>query len=225
MRRIRELIARAGPWLAAALILCAGRAQAGVGSPSYLNIDVSITAQVSVAVNDVRSSTYTAGLVWNTANANQELVATASTTVTNDSAVSERWALSAAARSSNIAGNPGSWSLTGSTAPALPGADQFAVQAVFGSSNTSAGNCPGVGAAAWNDASAAPLQVGQQFYSSSLFAAPSLNEAGGTPEPDNPGTGYMNGGKFRALCWRIIMPASTQTTDAQNIQLVVTAQP
>lgn len=219
-------IARDGVCLlaAAALLFIPGSASAAAGSPSYLNIDVAIVSQVSVAVNDVNKSTYT-GVSWNTANANQELVAGSSTTVTNDSSVSERWALSAASRSSNIAGNAGSWSLVGSTSPALPGADQFAVQAVFGSSNTAAGGCPGAGDGAWNDGSAAPLLSTQQLYSSSLFAAASLSAGGGLPGPDNGGTGYMLAGAKRVLCWRIIAPGSTTTTDAQNIQLVVTAQP
>lgn len=217
---------RAGPWLFAAALACLpGRAAAAVGSPSSLNIDVMIVGQVSVSVNSVNNSTYTAGLVWNTANANQELVAASSTTVTNDAAVSERWQLSAAGRSSNIAGNPESWNLIGSTAPALPGADQFAVQAVFGSSNTAAGGCPGVGDAAWNDGSAEPLASTTKLYTTTRFAAPSLNAAGGLPGPDTGGTGYMLAGGVRALCWRIIMPASTATTDPQNLQLVVTAQP
>jgi hypothetical protein len=130
-------------------------AKAAVGTPSRLNIDVAVTASLSVSVNGVQSSTYS-GVNWNTNNANQELVAASSTTVVNDSNVIEKWNLSTNAQSINTLGNPTQWTLVTSTAPALPSSDQFALQAVFGSSNTASGACPGVGAASWNNGPVAP---------------------------------------------------------------------
>ncbi|MBI3554626.1 MAG: hypothetical protein HY077_19200, partial [Elusimicrobia bacterium] len=57
--------------LSLALGLGVGKAQAAAGNPSYLNIDVNVTASLSVAVNGVNSSTY--GVVtWNTSSPNQE---------------------------------------------------------------------------------------------------------------------------------------------------------
>src|SRR6476620_9915482 len=96
----------AGAILAAAWWMAAGRAQAAAGNPSYLNIDVTVNAQVSVAVNGVNSSTQTT-LSWNTSSANQEFTAgtnASSATVKNDSAVAEKWYLSGSTNSVNTSG-------------------------------------------------------------------------------------------------------------------------
>ena len=223
----RERISRAGPGLAAALLMLAGGARAAVGNPSTLNIDVSVTAQLSVSVNGVQKSTYSnAGTAWNTGTPNQELVATSSTTVVNDSNVVEKWNLSSNAQSINVLGNAAQWTMQASTSPALPSADQFALQAVFGSSNTAAGSCPGVGAATWQNGNIAPLiTTSLQQYTLTRFADPTLVNAGGLNTPDNTGTGNMLSSTKRVLCWRIVAPAATTTTDTQNVQLIVTATP
>ena len=76
----------------------------GVGSaqaanPAYLNIDVAVVANLSVAVNGVTSSTDTSAS-WNTATPNQALASASSATVTNNSgAQTEKWALSTNAKS------------------------------------------------------------------------------------------------------------------------------
>lgn len=208
----------------AVLALClSGAAKAAVGTPSNLNIDVAITASLSVSVNGVQSSTYS-GVNWNTSNANQELVAASSTTVVNDSNVVEKWALSTNVKSINTLGNPAQWTLKTSTSPALPSADEFAVQAVFGSSNTASGGCPGVGAATWNNGPMAPpLTTAQQLYTSTRFADTSLTTGGGLATPDVTATGSMLAAGKRVLCWRIVTPSATTTTETQNIQLIVTA--
>lgn len=207
------------------LLLLGAAAPLFAESRASLNIDVTIVGSMSVSVDASDSSTHTA--VWNTATANQELVSAASATVTNDAlGVTSLWALSTNAQSINTTGDPEQWALATTTAPALPGADQFSLQAVFGSSNTAVAGCPGAGDAAWQHGSAQPLTSVPVVYTSTVFAAPSLGAGGGTPLPDltAPGTdGRMFAGSKRALCWRVIAPASTSTTDAQNIQITVTA--
>lgn len=220
-------------WTAAAAaviaLLGASRASAGVGSPSFLNIDVTITATVSVAVNGVNSSTHTA-LAWNTNTANQEFTAgveASSVTVTNDSNVTEKWLLSAGPTSVNTAGNGTSWTLATSTSPSLPGADKYAVQAVFGSSNTVAGGCPGNGNAAWQNGNFAPvLTTSLQQYTDVFFNDTALNTGGGLSGPDTGAgaTSRIKASDKRVLCWRLIMPSSTATVDPQNVQIIVTAQ-
>lgn len=201
-----------------------GRAFAGASSAT-VNIEVTITGSVSVSVDAAPSSTQTT--TWNTAVSNQELVSLASATVTNDSGgLTEKWALSSNAKSINTLGNPEQWTLQTSTSPALPGPDQFALQAVFGSTNTAASGCPAVGDAAWQDGSAKPLTATPVVYTSAVFAAPSLAIGGAKSAPDvssGANDGRMHAGSKRALCWRIIAPQSTSTTDAQNIQITVTA--
>src|SRR5882672_10861842 len=130
-----------------ALGLAAGRAEAA--NPAYLNIDVAILANLSVAVNGVTSSTDTS-TTWNTATPNALLAATSSATVTNDSGgQTEKWALSTNASSIDTGGgSPGNWALTASSTSV--GADQFTVQAVFGSSNTVGSGCPSGSAGSWN---------------------------------------------------------------------------
>src|SRR5438270_8952014 len=152
MPKLRSSFAKA----ALLLLILGAAAPSFAGNEAHLDLDVTIAGSLSVSVSAANSSTQT--LAWNSSNANEELVAAASATVTNDSGgLTERWALSTNAQSINTAGNAPSWTLVTSTSPALPGADQFALQAVFGSSNTAAGACPGVGAADWNDGSAKPL--------------------------------------------------------------------
>jgi hypothetical protein len=119
-------------------------------------------------------------------------------------------------------GSAGSWSLSASSTSV--GADSFAVQAVFGSSNTAAGGCPAIGSGDWNQAASPLLTAAPVTYTSAVFADASLTNGGGTPNPDVAGNGRMFANNKRALCWRIVTPSSTSTTDTQNVQVVVTAQ-
>ena len=213
--------------VAALGLVGAGRASAAAGSPSYLNIDVTVNAQVSVAVNGVNSSTNTA-LVWNTNTANQEFTAgtqSSSVTVKNDSAVTEKWFLSGSTNSVNTSGvGTLSWTLNGSSTSV--GADAYALQAVFGSTNTTASGCPANGATDWNNGNSAPSLTGVPAqYTDVRFADSTLNTSGGLFAPST-GVGAaakMYASQTRALCWRVIMPATSSTVDPQNIQLVVTA--
>ncbi len=199
------------------LVLQAGRAFGA--SSATLNIDVTIGGSLSVEVNDAVSSTHTAN--WNADSPNAALVSAATATVRNSSGGrTEKWALATNPYSlSAVAGS--TWALAGSTAAV--GADEFSVQAVFGSSGTLA--CPSGAATDWDQAFAPPLTASPVVYTSSVFADPGLNDAG-TPLPDvaaGGADGRMHAGSRRALCWRVIMPSSTSTAQTQNIQIIVTA--
>jgi len=211
--------------LLAALTGWLGAGSAQAANPAYLNIDVAIMANLSVAVNGAQSSTET--VTWNTVTPNALLVSASSATVTNDSGgQTEKWALSTNGNSINTLGNPDVWTLD-TTTDTLPGADAVAVQAVFGSSNTASAGCPVSGSTDWDQAFAPPLTTSPVTYTNAVFADASLNNAGGTPDPDVTGggaNGRMSAGSFRALCWRVITPSSTATADTQNVQVIVTAQ-
>ena len=203
-----------------------GASRAEAANPSFLNIDVSITANLSVAVNGAQSSTHTTS--WNTATSSAKLVSAATATVTNDSGgQTEKWALSTNANSIDTGGgSPGNWALQTTTAPALPGADQFALQAVFGSSNTVAAGCPVDTSTDWNQSYASPLTASPVTYTNAVFSDTSLNN-NGTQNPDvtaGGANGRMFAGSKRALCWRVITPSSTGTTNTQNVQVIITAQ-
>jgi len=212
-----------------ALLLAAlgwlGVGKAEATNPAYLNIDVAILANLSVAVNGAQSSTHT--VTWNTATPNTLLVSAASATVTNDSGgQTEKWALSTNGNSINTLGNPDVWTLD-TTTGTLPGADAVAVQAVFGSSNTAAAGCPVSASSDWDQAFAPALTTSPVTYTNAVFADASLNNAGGTPDPDviaGGANGRMFAGSLRALCWRVITPQSTSTADTQNVQVIITAQ-
>ncbi len=104
------------------------------------------------------------------------------------------------------------------------GADQFGVQAVFGSSNTAVGGCASVTGTTWNDGTVAPpLTTSAVTYTSTVFGSTQLTNLGGTQNPDQ-ASGNMFAGNKRALCYRAIMPASTSVTATQNVQVTVTAQ-
>ena len=213
-------------WLGAILAMTGLATAASAANPARLNIDVTITANMSVAVNGGASSTQT--VTWSGTPNAQFANDASSVTVLNDSGIiSEKWALSTNGASLNTVTVGGSsWTLRNSSTTI--GADQFAVQAVFGSSNTAAAGCLATGAATWNNDVTAPLITASPVtYTATTFAASALNAGGGTHQPDvtvGGGNGIVYGGNKRALCWRVIMPDSTATTEQQNIQLTVTAQ-
>ena len=64
-----------------------------------------------------------------------------------------------------------------------------------------------------------------------MFANPNLNAGGNgglllyNPDVIAGGAdGRMFAGSQRALCWRIVTPTTTSTSNTQNIQVVITAQ-
>ena len=197
---------------AAFLTMGAFAASARATNPGRVNIQVTITAAKSVSVDGVDTSTR--AHTW-TGTSNQAFDNSASSiTVRNDGILTETWALSAT--------NAGAtWTLGTSTA--VVGADEFALQAVFGSSNTLAAGCGSVTATTWNSGTAAlPLTGTPATYTSTLFASTQLAQSGGVTGPDSGNN--MFGGNKRVLCYRVIMPQSTSVTATQNVQVVVTAQ-
>ena len=206
----------------AALAGLTGKASAA-NAQSYLNIDVTFNTALSVAVDAVNSSTYTTP--WSGAS-NQQLVSATTATVTNDSGgITERWKLFTNQNSLTTSGS--TWSMAASTSAV--GADQFAVQAVFGSSNTAAGGCasatnPGT----WNVTANAPLltttfATALQYTTAGALASTELVSNGqSTPDVGTNG-GSMFANDKRALCWRVIAPASTVATATQNVQVIVAA--
>jgi hypothetical protein len=210
--------------LAGLLLGAAGRAAAS--SSATVNIEVTINAPLSVSINSLASSTDT--VTWNVASGERRLSGS-SVTVTNDTGgLTEKWALSTNGNSIDTGlggGAPGSWTL--STSSNSVGVNEFAVQAVFGSSNTAAGGCPAIGAADWDQTYAPALTTSPETYTSTIFADPNLQAGGGTHNPDNTNgaaDGQMFNGSSRALCWRLMMPSQTSVSTTQNIQITVTAQ-
>ena len=215
-------------WLSAiviAMIGFAGKAQAGQGTSSYLNIDVTISASLSVAVDAVNSSTY--AVTW-TGTPNQLLTSPSSATVTNDSGIlTERWKLFTNANSLNTAGGAGTWAIGASTM--IVGADTFVIQAVFASSNTASAGCAAVtSTGTWSNLTTAPILTtsigaGLQYTTAGQLVA-NDSMLNGTASPDvATNSGSMLGGSKRALCWRLITPSSTGTTQTQNVQIMVAA--
>jgi hypothetical protein len=206
-------------WLALGLALAgwtSGAAEAA--NPSRLNINVSITQNLSVSVNNAVTSTQTVN--WNTATPNDRLVSPSTNTVLNDSGgQTERWQLSTQGSISNSGVD--NWTIAASSTAV--GANQFALQAVFGSSNTAAGGCPAFNSAEWDTDTADLVSAGLQTYDNTRFVAGTLTAGGGTPNPDTPASGRMQANSRRALCWRVITPSTSDTTETQNIQLYVTA--
>src|SRR6266513_3366294 len=143
---------KAWRWAAVGLIslacwLTGGKAWAAATNPAVLDIDVTIQQNLSVLVST--GNTYvqysTQAITWNLGNPNQKF-ANDNTTVgvstvgvqNNSGAQTERWQLS---RSNTVnSGVTYDWALR-TTTGTMPGAEQFAVQAVFGSSNTAVNGC------------------------------------------------------------------------------------
>jgi hypothetical protein len=220
---IKTLIRRLA--LVAALALL-GQGRAAAASSATISIDVEIQANLSVSVDYAQSSTY--AVAWNTIAGNVKLVSQTTATVTNDSGgLTEKWALSTNAQTLPQTGTD-AWSIAASSDSV--GADQFAVQAVFGSSATAAGACPAGASADWDESFAPPLTTSPVSYTAQTFADSSLNAGGGgglllyNPDQTAGGSnGRMHNGAKRALCWRVITPSSTSTANTQNIQIIVTA--
>jgi hypothetical protein len=201
-------------WFGAALValmsLAVGRAEAGVGNPSYLYIDVTITNTLSVSVNTLNAST--AAVTWSGAGS---LGATAVATVKNDTGyMAERWELATSAYSADSTNGATGWTTGGAA-----GIETVEVQAVFVSA---LGGCPALAASEWNNALISPaLTVAPQAYTASLFADTSLG--GASAQPDNLVTNKMNNASQRGLCWKLSMPTSTALTNPQIVPVVVTA--
>ena len=197
---------------------------AGVGSPSYLNIDVTISASKSVSVVGARVSSQSVTFDGSTF----LLTSPSTAAVRNDSGIlSESWQLSTTANSINATTGGSGWTIASSSSNLAT--DNVAVQAVFGSSNTVLAGCPASGATEWNNTSVAPpLTTTPATYGATLFADSALNN-NGSYQPDSGSTMYAysaaTGQGQRALCWRLAMPTSTTlpTANVQIVPIIVTA--
>src|SRR4051812_27845116 len=86
---------------------------ARAANPAVLNIDVTITAALSVAVNGAATST-DSSVAW-AGTANQQFVQSGTTTVQNDTGIlSEKWKLSTNAASLDTTGGGQTWALSAS---------------------------------------------------------------------------------------------------------------
>jgi hypothetical protein len=198
-------------WMAAlalGLAMTAGSAHAA--NPSYLNIDVAITANVSVAVNTVASSTQS--FTWSGA-ATQ--VAATSATITNDSTYfASQWKLSSAANAWDSVTGAAGWAIASAAA-----ADTLKLQAVIGPSGFS-GACTSGNFASATVAPAITSTTPITYTSTVLGDTTGL---GAGASPDNTATNKMNAGSSRALCWKMTMPTSTSFTGTQVVPIIVTA--
>jgi hypothetical protein len=199
-------------WLAALALgltaMTAGRAEAA--NPSYLNIDVTITANVSVAVNTVASSTQS--FTWSGA-ATQ--VSATSATVTNDSAFfASQWKLSSTPSSWDGTTWAAGWAIAGSA-----GADQLKLQAVLGPSGFS-GSC---NSGSFGNSTVAPALSNTTPITYTAAVLGDTTGLGAGASPDNTSTNKMNAGSSRALCWQMTMPTSTSLSGTQVVPIVVTA--
>ncbi len=221
MEKTKKWLKWAG--LASLVLWWVGVGEVQAALSAVLDLDVTVSQGLSVAVNTVASSTQTLP-AWSGA-ANQQLVLGSSVTVKNDSSAStERWQLNTNANSINTSGGV-TWAVQSTTITPFAAAEQFALQAVFGSSNTAAGGCPAGSSTDWNGSYAQPLTSSPVTYTAATFSDTSLSNLG-TPNPDasTPNPGEMYAGSTRALCWRLITPSSTIAGGTtQNIQIIVTA--
>jgi len=199
-------------WLAAAALLGAWtvEAQAAATPTAQLNINVTITSNLSVKVDTVETSSQS--VTWGGASS---IVAQATATVTNDSAyMASNWRLTTAASSFDPATGAVGW-----TIGATGGVDTVAVQATFGATGLAAAGCSG---ATWADANVAPtLTTTPVTYTQSVLSDTALGGVGA--RPTNSGTDKMNAGNSRPLCWKLTMPTSTAITANQVVPIVVTA--
>jgi hypothetical protein len=202
-------------WLGAAVVallgLAAGRAEAGAGNASYLNIDVTITQTLSVAVNTVNTSTMSQ--TWS-GGATITSVLGATATVTNDSGFfAEQWKLSTFATSFDQTTGAAGWAIG-----TLPGVEQIEVQAVFGDS----GGATPCTSAHWNFPTFEKALSNTTPLTYTVTQLSDFTGLGG-PGPDNTANNKMSAGSHRSLCWQLSMPTSTALVHPQVVPIIVTA--
>ena len=223
-------------WVVAGLLalgasLLGGRSWAGNSTASAnLMIDVTVNANVSVLINTVVNSSVS---VANVTPGGAAVISPSTATVThNGTGISEYWKLSSAdAIDSNT--NGAGWTLASSTGTM----DQFALQALFISSNAAPSDCTAtVAGTDWNQAYAAPLTSTPQYYRSSSNASPmfsdqtAIGKSNGNPDVVGGGNdgrmspfGGAGGVGARGFCYRIMPPSSVSSADNQILYVTVSA--
>ena len=198
-----------GLMAAAVLGALAVKAQAAATPSSQLNINVTITSNLSVKVDTVQTSSQS--VTWGGA---QAIVAGATATVTNDSTYfSSSWRVQTLASSFDAVTGAVGW-----TIGATGGVETVAVQATFGATGLAAAGCSG---ATWADSNVAPtLTTTPVTYTQAVLADTALG--GFSARPDN-GANKVFAASKRPLCWKLTMPTSTAVTANQIVPIVVTA--
>ena len=192
------------------LALAAGRARA-IQNPAYLNIDVTITNTVSVAVGGIQTSTQS--VTWS-GQATLANVLGAPMSVSNDSTYfASQWRFSTPTNSLDSTNGSAGW-VIGATA----GTDQVEVQAGIGP--TGLASCAGASFAS-GVITPALSNTTPITYTQLVLAETTALGAGSAP--DNTANNRMNAGSHRSLCWQLSMPTSTTLTDAQVVPIIVTA--
>ena len=239
-------------------------------NPANVNLLVTYAGGLSVVVDSAALSTYvlqasnTASHQWETPGQSGFAAPVTSITVVNNGNFTEKWELAA----STTAGT-GNWTLHNSSAATringitgsgeygctanCPAANEYGLQALFVSSNTTAGaygvaatNCPMLNAAVWDTVldtvpahqgftPGAGEAVGYAIYASNRLASnATVNNATGNPDLNSGvGDGDMysyygtpgSGGGQRGLCLRLTMPNTATSTLQQTITLEITAIP
>ena len=214
MKKTIKTLAALGMFLVLAVVV-AQKAQAVATNPAYLDLKVTFTGALSVKVDGLEysSRTFSAG--------SNATIVPSSATVTNDATgLTERWDLSVA----TVAGN-GNWAVQ-STTNTAPSTDEFALQAVFISSDTTA-VCPGPGDGRW-DSIDSIVTGAAQMYLNTRYADATV-QGTTTGEPDVPANGNMfvnmpDGRGQRGMCVRFYMPFGSTEIGEQTIRSTVTAQ-
>jgi hypothetical protein len=216
----------------------------------YVNASAAI--QVDTLVTSTAPGTGANGIAWTgstrrySSGDNASGIVHSSATVTNNGVLTERWYLSTVATSEDQ-GAAGSWSLVNSTNTNDIGQNQFALQAVFASSATTSGgahDCPASASAIWGSTATLVMTPGpaagdtgnaygakgaSNTYDNYVYKLDPMNVCPDTGCSSGHYQMYGNatlptGSGTRALCWSVILPPTTTTTDNQIIPLIVSAQ-
>ena len=202
-------------WLGAALALLGLTGlSAQAANPAYLNIDVTITNNLSVSVTNAATSTHT--VTWSGA---ATLTAGATATITNDTGyLAERWELTTSPTSWDSGTGAAGWVIGATQA-----ADQVKLQAVFGASGIAAASCTGASLFGNNVVAPALTSATQTQYTQTILADTILGAGGLPARPDGAINDKIIAGRSRSLCWQLTMPTSTSFQGTQVVPVIVTA--
>jgi hypothetical protein len=238
-------------------------------NPADVNLLVTYAGGLSVVVDSAAVNTYvmlasnTALHMWENPGQSAFAVPSTSITVVNNGNLTEKWELDASTTS-----GLGNWTLHNSSGPTrvnginpvneygctlnCPVANEYGVQALFVSSNTTGGiygnnnACPAVNATVWDAVlDTVPVKqgwtpgtgeaAGVAIYTSAYFANNAVvSGASGNPDVI---AGVSNGDMYsyyavagsgegqRGLCLRVTMPNTATTQSQQTITVEITAIP
>jgi len=194
--------------VSAAMLAGLGANNVWAVNPATVNITVTMAGGLSVTVDGIGNVTRDLA----TQSPNALVVTGSSVAVKNDSGgLTETFELSSADSTSS----GGVWTLVTTTETA-PGADAFALQALF----NAVGDGVAPTAAEW-DETAAPIRLISAAVVDKRYTSTKFTATGGDPDVAN---GNMNDNSERALFMRLYMPASDGSGGLeQTITLTITA--